>query len=162
MSWSLQAESSHRDASLRRLRFRYQERFIAIFALFSIQSFCGGGRAAACAAALVLASASLASCTLTGGSGRPAGAAEICVFGEVAASRVCPSRAVDDLSMTTGKCYKRDVISNIACNASQIASDHGLSELAPNLAQHADQLSIIQSNTSTHQLQAMYMQMLLL
>lgn len=39
-------------------------------ALRSITSLCRGGRDAACAAALVLARASLASCTLTGGSGR--------------------------------------------------------------------------------------------
>lgn len=61
-------------------------------ALRSITSLCRGGRDAACAAALVLARASLASCTLTGGSGR------VCskfgeiretgeVAGDVAASR---------------------------------------------------------------------------
>ena len=42
---------------------------MATFALFSMASLCAGGRAAACAAALVRANASLASCTLTGGSG---------------------------------------------------------------------------------------------
>ncbi len=42
---------------------------MATVALFSMASLCAGGRAAACAAALVRANASLASCTLTGGSG---------------------------------------------------------------------------------------------
>lgn len=42
---------------------------MATLALFSMASLWAGGRAAACAAALVRANASLASCTLTGGSG---------------------------------------------------------------------------------------------
>lgn len=61
-------------------------------ALRSITSLCRGGRDAACAAALVLARASLASCTLTGGSGRMSSLLRETgetgeVAGDVAASR---------------------------------------------------------------------------
>lgn len=76
-------------------------------ALRSRISLCRGGLDAACAAALVLARANLASCTLTGGSGRASWFGEILemadVAGDVAASRT--NREVDASILSVSRAW---------------------------------------------------------